>query len=135
MVRQAVRQAHGPEQSRRTHHPEPGRRVNHKSQYPMTKTHFHLPMRGGDRDLVLGATIESQFTALNFFPDNLDELVNIRSNVWIPAFAGMTVFVNIWNYMPFCHSRAGGNPGKPVNSTFYDTVNFGALWINFRLIF
>ena len=30
MVRQAVRQAHGPEQSRRTHHhPEPGRRANH----------------------------------------------------------------------------------------------------------
>jgi hypothetical protein len=28
MVRQAVRQAHGPEQSRRTHHPEPDRRVN-----------------------------------------------------------------------------------------------------------
>ncbi len=29
MVRQAVRQAHGPEQSRRTHHPEPSRRANH----------------------------------------------------------------------------------------------------------
>ena len=28
MVRQAVRQAHGPAQSRRTHHPEPGRRAN-----------------------------------------------------------------------------------------------------------
>jgi hypothetical protein len=38
MVRQAVRQAHGPEQSRRTHHPEPSRRVNLKFQYPMTKT-------------------------------------------------------------------------------------------------
>jgi len=32
MVRQAVRQAHGPEQSRRTHHSEPGRRVNLKFQ-------------------------------------------------------------------------------------------------------
>ena len=29
MVRQAVRQAHGPEQSRRTHNPEPSRRANH----------------------------------------------------------------------------------------------------------
>ena len=28
MVRQAVRQAHGPEQRRRTHHPEQRRRVN-----------------------------------------------------------------------------------------------------------
>ena len=28
MVRQAVRQAHGPEQSRRTHHPEPKQRAN-----------------------------------------------------------------------------------------------------------
>ncbi len=44
MVRQAVRQAHGPEQSRRTHHPEPGpgRRVNLKFQYPMTKTGFEF---------------------------------------------------------------------------------------------
>ena len=37
MVRQAVRQAHGPEQRRWTHHPEPGRRAipnepKHKSQ-------------------------------------------------------------------------------------------------------
>ncbi len=32
MVRQAVRQAHGPEQSRRTHHPEPSRRANSKFQ-------------------------------------------------------------------------------------------------------
>jgi hypothetical protein len=33
MVRQAVRQAHGPEQSRRTHHhPEPGRRANNNDQ-------------------------------------------------------------------------------------------------------
>jgi hypothetical protein len=32
MVRQAVRQAHGPEQSRRTHHPEPGQRANHNGQ-------------------------------------------------------------------------------------------------------
>jgi hypothetical protein len=34
MVRQAVRQAHGPEQSRRTHHPEPGRRAISKFQCP-----------------------------------------------------------------------------------------------------
>ena len=33
-VRQAVRQAHGPEQSRRTHHPEPGRRAISKFQAP-----------------------------------------------------------------------------------------------------
>jgi hypothetical protein len=32
MVRQAVRQAHGPEQSRRTHHPEQSRRANHNHQ-------------------------------------------------------------------------------------------------------
>jgi hypothetical protein len=32
MVRQAVRQAHGPEQSRRTHHPEPSRRANYNDQ-------------------------------------------------------------------------------------------------------
>ena len=47
MVRQAVRQAHGPEQSRRTHHPEPScrepqgrtrRRVNSKFQYSIFKT-------------------------------------------------------------------------------------------------
>ena len=46
MVRQAVRQAHGPEQRRRTHHPEQRRRVNLKfdttelvaGQYSMTKT-------------------------------------------------------------------------------------------------
>jgi hypothetical protein len=46
-VRQAIRQAHGPEQSRRTHgpersrrthHPEPSRRVNPKFQYSMSKT-------------------------------------------------------------------------------------------------
>ena len=33
MVRQAVRQAHGPEQHRRTHHPEPGRRANPKYEF------------------------------------------------------------------------------------------------------
>ena len=38
MVRQAVRQAHGPEQSRRTHHPEQSRRANLKFQYQMTET-------------------------------------------------------------------------------------------------
>ena len=38
VFRQAVRQANGPEQSRRTHHPEPSRRVNSKSQYSMFKT-------------------------------------------------------------------------------------------------
>jgi len=52
---------------------------------------------------------------------NIDELVKSRSYVWIPAFAGMTVFVTNCNFKPFCHSRAGGNPGKLVNSTFYDT--------------
>jgi hypothetical protein len=31
-VRQAVRQAHGLEQSRKTHHPEPGRRANSNDQ-------------------------------------------------------------------------------------------------------
>jgi len=48
----------------------------------------------------------------------LDELVKIRSNFWIPAFAGMTVFVTICNFTSFCHSRAGGNPGKSVNRLF-----------------
>ncbi len=38
MVRQAVRQAHGPEQGRRTHHPEQRRRVNSKFKYSMFKT-------------------------------------------------------------------------------------------------
>ena len=38
MVRQAVRQAHGPEQSRRTHHPEPSRRVNPNDQNRKFKT-------------------------------------------------------------------------------------------------
>jgi hypothetical protein len=38
MVRQAIRQAHGPEQRRRTHHPELRRRVNSRFQYPMFKT-------------------------------------------------------------------------------------------------
>ena len=60
MVRQAVRQAHGPEQSRRTHHPEPtcrephgrtSRRVNLKFQYPITETHLHFPGRKGNFDL------------------------------------------------------------------------------------
>jgi len=32
MVRQAVRQAHGPERSRRTHHPEQSRRANPNDQ-------------------------------------------------------------------------------------------------------
>ena len=38
MVRQAVRQAHGPEQSRRTHHPEPGRRANHNDRNSKSQT-------------------------------------------------------------------------------------------------
>ena len=36
MVRQAVRQADGPERSRRAHHPEPGRRAN--PNYPNSKS-------------------------------------------------------------------------------------------------
>ena len=42
MVRRAVRQAHGPERSRRTHHPEPCRRALSKSQAPMIQTGFDL---------------------------------------------------------------------------------------------
>jgi hypothetical protein len=53
MVRQAVRQAHGPEQSRRTHHPEPSRRVNLKSQYSITETRLHLMGGNGYFDLGL----------------------------------------------------------------------------------
>jgi len=63
-------------------------------------------------------------------PFKIDELAKSRSNVWIPALrlrgdllcAGTTVFLTNCNFTFFCHSRAGGNPGKPVNSTFYDTV-------------
>jgi hypothetical protein len=53
-VRQAVRQAHGPEQSRRTHHPEPGRRVNLKFQYPIlafkNEDGYHNPNDYNKRD-------------------------------------------------------------------------------------
>ena len=38
MVRQAVRQTHGPEQRRRTHHPEPGRRANTNDRNSKFKT-------------------------------------------------------------------------------------------------
>ena len=38
MVRQAVRQAHGPEQGRGTHHPEPGRRANTNDRNSKFKT-------------------------------------------------------------------------------------------------
>ena len=38
MVRQAVRQAHGPEQGRRAHHPEPSRRVNHNDRNTKSQT-------------------------------------------------------------------------------------------------
>jgi hypothetical protein len=37
-VRQAVRQAHGPEQSRRTHRPEPSRRANTNDRNSKFKT-------------------------------------------------------------------------------------------------
>jgi hypothetical protein len=37
-IRQAIRQAHGPEQRRRTHHPEPSRRVNHNDQKSKSQT-------------------------------------------------------------------------------------------------
>jgi len=33
-----VRQAHGPEQSRRIHHPEPSRRAISKFEFPMIQT-------------------------------------------------------------------------------------------------
>jgi len=59
-----------------------------------------------------------------FLCTKIDDLVKSRSNVWIPTFAGMTVFVTNCYFSFFCHSRAGGNPGKTVNSTFYDTVKF-----------
>ena len=38
MVRQAVRQTHGPEQRRRTHHPEPSRRANTNDRNSKFKT-------------------------------------------------------------------------------------------------
>ena len=42
MVRQAVRQAHGPERSRRTHHPELHRRAISKFKAPITQTNLDL---------------------------------------------------------------------------------------------
>ena len=42
MVRQAVRQAHGPEHSRRIHHPELSRRVISKLEFPMVQTSFEF---------------------------------------------------------------------------------------------
>ena len=56
MVRQAVRQAHGPEQSRRTHHPEPGRRANTNDRNSKFKTDM-MTVRHLKRDqkvLVIG---------------------------------------------------------------------------------
>jgi hypothetical protein len=42
MVRQVVRQAHGPEQSRRTHHHEPSRRANNNDRNSKSQTCFSV---------------------------------------------------------------------------------------------
>ena len=54
---------------------------------------------------------------------NVDNLVKSRSNDWIPAFAGKTVFVSDWYWLLYCHSREGGNPEKRGNPTFFETIN------------
>jgi hypothetical protein len=41
---------------------------------------------------------------------NFDNLVKSRFKDWIPAFAGKTPMISNWYSLPYCHSRAGGNP-------------------------
>jgi hypothetical protein len=68
MVRQAVRQAHGPEQRRWTHHPEPSRRTIFKSESPKIPL---APLERGETCLVFdslyfGICLEVEFCNLGF---------------------------------------------------------------------
>ena len=115
MVRQAVRQAHGPERRRRTHHPEPGRRANHNDQ--------NLKFQ----------TIDG-FVKRRIFPF-----------IWIPAFAGMTMKILISGRYNSRHTREGGYPGAKVTVYdfikqlgFRSCLRFGYcnlefIWPNFKI--